>query len=216
MVDVCTSTIIVRYTKQGQIRADNLIVAKIIMKNSNTHMKLNIGCGYNKIAGYVNVDQSPHCSPDVVADLTKPWQFADNSVDEVVAIHILEHIGEEFFFVMQEIYRVCKNNALITIIVPFPRHDTFLIDPTHKRPIFPATMAMFSQKHNRLDIERGGRETPIGIIYDVDFDMVHHEYMVEDSYKKLFHSISEEECRRIVDSCFNVIYESKIIMKVCK
>jgi|GEM_PF-1906114 len=39
-------------------------------------LKLNIGCGFNKIDGYVNVDAFPDCSPDVLWDLeTTPWPF---------------------------------------------------------------------------------------------------------------------------------------------
>jgi hypothetical protein len=30
-------------------------------------MKLNIGCGFNKHDGFVNVDQFPECEPDVLS-----------------------------------------------------------------------------------------------------------------------------------------------------
>ena len=58
-------------------------------------MKLNMGCGHNKREGYVNVDMSPVCNPDVVWDLeTLPWPWQDNSVDGVLFNHSLEHLGQ--------------------------------------------------------------------------------------------------------------------------
>ena len=39
-------------------------------------IRLNLGCGQNKLDGYVNVDKYPTFSPDVLWDLeTFPWPF---------------------------------------------------------------------------------------------------------------------------------------------
>ena len=180
-------------------------------------MKLNLGSGYNKVEGFLSVDNNPGCKPDYLVDLGKDiWPFEDSSVDKVIVHHVLEHFGEEFFHVMKELYRVCKDGAIIDILVPFPRHDTFLIDPTHRRPILPQTLAMFSKKHNQNDIDNGGRETPIGMIYDVDFEMLDYKYFLEPEYQRLFQTITEEECRKIVNESFNVILETSIMLMVVK
>jgi predicted SAM-dependent methyltransferase len=89
-------------------------------------LKLNIGCGFNKLDGYVNVDGFPDCGPDVIWDLERtPWPFPEDSVDEIVAHHVLEHIGQAtdvFFAIVKEIYRVLRHGGEIRINVPHPLH----------------------------------------------------------------------------------------------
>jgi hypothetical protein len=58
-------------------------------------LKLNLGCGSHKLAGWVNVDKEPACAPDRVVDLEAlPWPFEDDSVGEAMFRHSLEHLGQ--------------------------------------------------------------------------------------------------------------------------
>jgi hypothetical protein len=84
-------------------------------------MKLNLGGGYNKIAGYVNCDYDAKAKPDRLIDLRKSLPFKSNSVDEVYASHVLEHIDLEALenVTIPEIWRVCKNGATVRIRVPY-------------------------------------------------------------------------------------------------
>jgi hypothetical protein len=77
--------------------------------------------------------------------------------------------GEVYLGIMQELYRVCCNDALIAIIVPHPRHDDFLSDPTHVRAVTPLGLALFSQAQNRDWLAQGAANTPLGIYLGVDF-----------------------------------------------
>src|SRR5436190_17104632 len=98
-------------------------------------LRLNLGCGGNKRAGYVNVDMVAACSPDVVFDIERlPWPWPDSSVEEVLMFHVLEHVGRDsdtYLGLIKELWRVCRHEARVRVIVPHPRHDHFLGDPTH-------------------------------------------------------------------------------------
>ena len=59
-------------------------------------MKLNLGCGTNKLEGFVNVDVEPASEPDMVVDLDiLPWPFEDSSAEEIQLNHVLEHLGQD-------------------------------------------------------------------------------------------------------------------------
>lgn len=180
-------------------------------------IKLNLGSGYKKLDGYITVDNDSKCNPDHVLDLeTDRLPFDDSTVDEVLAHHILEHLGDGFFHVMREIYRVCKNGAIVDIAVPHPRHDTFLIDPTHKRPIYPYTMDMFSKARNLRDIELGGNVTTVALQNNVDFELITHEFKLDPYYLPIFQKATEEECEFIARSQNNVIVEITMKLMVIK
>jgi hypothetical protein len=110
-------------------------------------LKFNMGCGRDRRQGYLNVDLSPVCQPDQVADLeATPWPWPDDCAEEVVFNHSLEHLGGDpkvFLAIMKELYRVCRHGASVKITVPHPRHDNFLGDPTHVRVISPQVMSLF-------------------------------------------------------------------------
>ena len=57
-------------------------------------IRLNLGCGQNKKAGYVNLDKYDSFAPEIVWDLERfPWPIETSSAAEVMMHHCLEHMG---------------------------------------------------------------------------------------------------------------------------
>ncbi len=143
-------------------------------------VRLNLGCGYRKYEGFVNVDSAPECRPDVLWDLENtPWPWRDNSVEEIKLEHVLEHVGEtskKYLDIWKEMYRVCKPGAYIYIMVPHWNHDNFYHDPTHVRAITPDGIRMLDQAANLRDIQAGERSTKLGLFAGIDVELEECEY----------------------------------------
>jgi hypothetical protein len=94
---------------------------------------LNIGCGMDKMPGWVNVDRYDICKPDVVLDLNKPeWPWADNSVDGILAKHVLEHLSE-YWTAFKECGRILKVGGTLEVRVPDASSDDALGFRDHLR-----------------------------------------------------------------------------------
>jgi SAM-dependent methyltransferase len=97
-------------------------------------VKLDLGCGPNPKEGFTGVDRIDF-GKNIVADLTKPWPWADSSVDEVNCSHNLEHYDAiERCHFWNELHRVLKPGAKATIITPHWASNRAYGDPTHKWP----------------------------------------------------------------------------------
>jgi len=188
----------------------------------NNSFRLNLGCGLNKMDGYVNVDKFDYGKPDIVMDLEQtPWQFSDNSVDEIMLNHTLEHLGKDahtFFAIIKEMYRICKNNALIEITVPHPRHDHFINDPTHVRIVTPALMGLFSKKNCLHWKQIGAPNSPLALYLDVDFQIESSVVNIEKKYLEEMNigKLSREELFEMMDKFNNIASSYKIIMRPIK
>jgi SAM-dependent methyltransferase len=177
-------------------------------------VKLNLGCGQNRLDGFLNTDREPAVEPDVVMDLEDfPWPFDTDSVDEVVANHVLEHVGatpELFIGVMQELYRVCRGGAVVRIAVPHPRHDNFLDDPTHVRAVTPTTLALFSKKCCAEWKRTGMANSPLALYAGVDFDVREVNVVMEEKYR------GRADAEELAEHWNNVAMEYRMVLEVIK
>lgn len=102
-------------------------------------VRIDFGCGQNCTVGadgikYTGVDIVALPGVDVVHDLTKfPYPFADDSVDEIVSNHFVEHLtGDDFIKHFDECYRILKMGGKMAVSHPYCFSVRAFQDPTHK------------------------------------------------------------------------------------
>jgi predicted SAM-dependent methyltransferase len=82
---------------------------------TDTNLRLNLGCGNKKVEGFVGVDIK---DATIVADI-RALPFDDESVDEIMAIHVCEHFyTHEIASVLKEWMRVLKPNGRMVLELP--------------------------------------------------------------------------------------------------
>ena len=180
-------------------------------------MKLNIGSGHKRIDGFLNIDNDPLVSPDYVVNLEEGKLPFDNScVSEVIASHILEHIGPGYISLIKEIYRVSKPNAIIHIVFPHHLSTWFSDDPTHVRQLTINQFRLFSKKYIKYHIENFGSSNGIAIKEDVDFEILEQHTNPFPKWEERFKTMTNEEIQEVVDSQYNVFYEVYLKLVVIK
>lgn len=103
-------------------------------------IKLDLGCGPHKQSGFIGVDQYKMEGVDVVVNLgSAKWPWKDNSVDEAYSAHLLEHFTNfngkwERTHFFNELYRVLKPGAKVTLMFPHWCSNRYYGDPTHCEP----------------------------------------------------------------------------------
>lgn len=108
-------------------------------------VKLNIGCGNDYKDGYVNIDQNNAVRCDKVIDLEEAkLPYDDNSVDFILALHVLEHI-ENIVPLMNELHRILKQGGTMHIEVPKAGTVAYWKDPTHVRGFVMQTFKYFAE-----------------------------------------------------------------------
>jgi len=97
-------------------------------------MRLNLGSGFRKMNGYINIDNRPETEPDLLCDIEKSGFPADCAdVEEVRAVDFLEHLNQDKVIkVIEEIWRVLKNNGLFYSRTPSVEGRGAFQDPTHR------------------------------------------------------------------------------------
>ncbi|ESS66648.1 glycosyl transferase family 2 [Methyloglobulus morosus KoM1] len=130
------------------VGGETILTESAVRLRNDAEKRINLGCGRNNLPGWINLDSMALPGVDVVADLeacaTQPLPFEDNSIGEFLLSHVLEHIHNTLPL-MQELWRIAKPNALMTIRIPHGGSDDAWEDPTHVRAYYANSFGYFSQ-----------------------------------------------------------------------
>jgi SAM-dependent methyltransferase len=121
-------------------------------------VRINIGCGNKRLPGFLGVDKFPCAGADTLCDAMRTLPFKDDSVDEVMMDNFIEHVLD-VPALMQEVLRVCRDGAQVTVITP---HFTALAswrDPTHVHHFSYFSMDHFQKDNVAHYIGKGFRIT---------------------------------------------------------
>jgi SAM-dependent methyltransferase len=185
-------------------------------------LKLNLGCGFDKREGWLNVDSFEACEPDQLLDIeATPWDLPSGAFDHILLKHVLEHVGADFATfrrVMQEIYRVVAPGGLVEIHVPHVRHDTFWSDPTHVRAFMPLTFEMMSKRKNREWIAQRANYTMLAFALDVDFEVESMVQVYDPRWWAKVGSgeITQEQLRAKAEEAWGIVRELQVRLRAVK
>lgn len=111
----------------------------LVFAKDESPVRIDFGCGQNCTVGadgkkYIGVDFVKCEGVDVVHDLTQfPYPFEDDSVDEIVSNHFVEHLtGDDFMKHMDECWRILKKGGKMRLNHPYCFSARAFQDPTHK------------------------------------------------------------------------------------
>jgi hypothetical protein len=109
---------------------------------------------------------------------------------------------------------VCANGARVRVHVPDPRHESFLADPTHVRPVMLDTLALFSQTFNRKTMAEGSANTPLGVMHGVDFDIEAHEVVYDEPWRGLLErgEVTAKQAREAARQFLSVVLENRFVL----
>ncbi|WP_182876818.1 MULTISPECIES: methyltransferase domain-containing protein [unclassified Microbispora] len=100
---------------------------------------VDLGCGGTKQhRDNLGLDLSPGPMVDVLADLSRGVPLADESVDQVFVVHVLEHLAD-YLPLLRECHRILRPGGVLHVLAPWWRHVNAVADPTHLRLIDVAT-----------------------------------------------------------------------------
>ncbi|MBP3964127.1 methyltransferase domain-containing protein [Paenibacillus lignilyticus] len=81
-------------------------------------MKLDIGCGANKLPDCYGIDRYALPGVNLVSDLDTEIPFPDNSIDFIAVSRMLPYVSD-LNFALREIYRVSVHKTVVCLLCPY-------------------------------------------------------------------------------------------------
>lgn len=174
-------------------------------------MKLDLGAGYDPVPGFIAVDTcyAEEDEDHLIVDLMSfPWPWGDDSVDEVVCQHFIEHLPPGMWVTfVDELYRVMKPGAMARITWPNVQSVAAFQDPTH-RDYIPMERWSYASKHWRVgeDLDRPPYPT-------CDFEIVQAVYSQLDAE---INEMPHDDRQYAVRFGFNAARQCEVVLKTVK
>ena len=119
---------------------------QLTMASEQPRLRINLGAGSDIIPGWINHDLFALPGIDQSHNLNiYPWPWSDSSIDEVVALDVLEHL-DDFVRAMEELYRILKPGGMIQLKGPYWNSAYCYIDPTHRRGYHESSFLFFDPR----------------------------------------------------------------------
>ena len=112
-------------------------------------IQLNLGCGDQRLAGFIGFDTLSRQGTDVIGDLNAPLPFAAASVGHIYAKSVLEHI-ENLELLLREMARILQPDGTIYIYVPHWTNPFYYSDYTHRRFFGLASFDYFARPEGQV------------------------------------------------------------------
>ena len=81
--------------------------------------KINLGCGIKTEKDYINIDLDRGSKADIISSVVDLPFFADCTVKEIIAYHLIEHLSrQEFDQALLEWYRILEHGAKLVLECP--------------------------------------------------------------------------------------------------
>ncbi len=127
-------------------------------QNKIDRYKRYLGENYDP-ADYTVIEVVPLPGVNIVCDITKGVPIENESVDEVVCVHVLEHI-QDLKGIMKEFQRILKPGGVLKVWVPHCFSPIAFGDSTHVRFFTFETLSQFDKK------------SPGSYYYDFHFEFI--------------------------------------------
>lgn len=133
-----------RFRFRKLLGKDRKIIGSYLAENPSP--KLQLACGSNHPAGWLNTDYYHPSDTIACLDVTERFPFADKTFTAILAEHVIEHFTyRDGKAMMTECFRTLKPGGILRLSTPNIRFYTDLFDPA-KMELFRESYAIPHQK----------------------------------------------------------------------